>query len=75
MVTVCPVAAWTSAARSNTWARSWSLAAVTRRASSNPRVSTPMWTFDPRRRLYPSYPARPPLSGVDWMVRPSSVTR
>jgi hypothetical protein len=42
--------------------------------SSSPRVSTAAWTFDPFRRLYPSYPARPPLSGVDWMVRPSSTT-
>ena len=37
-------------------------------------MSTAMWTFEPFRRLYPSYPARAPLPGVDWMVRPSSMT-
>ena len=32
-------------------------------------MSTAAWTFEPFFRLYPSSPARPPLSGVDWSVR------
>lgn len=38
-----------------------------------PSVSTAAWTFDPLRRLAPSYPARAPDSGVDWMVRLSTI--
>jgi hypothetical protein len=33
-----------------------------------------MWTFDPLRRLAPSYPAREPDSGVDCSVRLSRQT-
>ncbi len=62
------------AVRAATGPRSWSLAAVPRTASTRPRVSTATGTFDPFRRLCPSYPACHPLSGVDWMAQPSNTT-
>lgn len=54
-------------------ARSCSLAAVTVIANRFPDVSTAEWTFDPLRFFAPSKPARPPLSGVDWTVRESTI--
>ena len=61
-------------ASSNTCSRSCASAGVTTRANRWPSVSTAMWTLDPFLRLCPSYPARAPLSGVDWIVRPSRIT-
>ena len=36
-------------------------------------MSTAAWAFDPSLRLAPSGPARPPLSGVDCIVRLSKI--
>ena len=55
----------TSAASRSTCARSCWSAAVTCSASRWPSVSTAACTFDPLRRLAPSYPARAPDSGVE----------
>jgi hypothetical protein len=69
--TVPPVTSRSRAANSATRARSRSLAAVASNASRWPSASTATWAFDPFRFSAPSYPARPPPSGVDWRVRPS----
>lgn len=54
---------------SPTWSQPCSFAAVTRTDSSGSSASTAWRTFDPLVRVTPSYPARPPLSGVDRGVR------
>jgi hypothetical protein len=47
--------------------------APTCRASRRPSVSTAACTFEPLRRLAPSYPTRAPDSGVDCSVRLSRI--